>query len=214
MGRTLLALPLAVLAVVGAHPTAVGAQDTKMARGAVTAMAGDSVTVKTADGEMKFGVDSKTVVEARGAGTRGRLAQTLGQPGPKLSEVVKVGQAVEVTYSGMTGMMHAERIRAVTSAASGAKAADQTSSGTVKSVTLTSLTIEGSAGGGATFTHTFAIDPDTRVIAKGAGTAAASSGGKVLITDVVGNGDRVAVTYHPVGDLLHASEIRVTLKKK
>lgn len=90
----------------------------------------------------------------------------------------------------------------------------QRTTGTVESVTLTSLSVKGSAGGGATSMRTYAIDPDTKVIAKGAGTAAAASGGKILITDVVSAGDKVSVSYHLMGDMLHATEVRVTTKKK
>ncbi|MBI3490980.1 MAG: hypothetical protein HY047_04195 [Acidobacteria bacterium] len=208
--RRTLALPLAVLALVTLHPNPLGAQETKMARGTVTAMAGSSITVKSDSGDMTFSVDAKTQVVAVGAGTRAGRAAAAGKSGPMLNEVIKVGQAVEVSYHDMGGAMHASRIRAVSSAGGGTR--DQTSQGTVKSVTLTSLTISGSAGGGATFTRTFAIDPDTKVIAKGAGTAAAAAGGRTPITDIVANGDRVSVSYHPMGEMMHASEVRVTVK--
>lgn len=212
MRRTLVALPLALLAVITLHPTPVAAQDTKMARGTVTAMAGDSVTIKAADGDMKFSVDAKTTVVAIGAGTRAGRAAAAGQPGPTLSEVIKVGQAVEVSYTGMGGSMHATRIRAVASASGGTPANTGSRNGTVTSISLTSITISGSAGGGARATTTFAVDPDTKVIARGAGTAAAAAGGRTPITDIVGNGDTVSVSYHAVGEMLHASEVRVTVK--
>ena len=88
----------------------------------------------------------------------------------------------------------------------------QRTTGLVSSVTTTSLTVSGSAGGGATSSRTYAIDSDTKVIAKGGGTAAAASGGKVLITDIVAAGDRVSVSYRLMGDMLHATEVRVTAK--
>lgn len=88
----------------------------------------------------------------------------------------------------------------------------QHTNGTVDSVTLTSLSIKGSAGGGASSMRTYTIDSDTKVIARGAGTAAASGGGKVVITDVVAAGDRVSVSYRLMGDKLHATEVRVTGK--
>ena len=72
------------------------------------------------------------------------------------------------------------------------------------------MTISGSSGGGAKFTQTFTIDGDTKVVGKGAGTA--TKGGKVIITDLVANGDRVSVSFHDMGDTLHASAVRVTMK--
>jgi hypothetical protein len=221
MKRTLIALALLALAVVGWPTTQLRAQETKMARGTVTALAADSVTVKVGDQEMKFGVDAKTNVEAVGAGTKTRQAQAAGQPGAKLSEVVKVGQPVAVSYHEMGGSLHASRIRAIASvpgagatATAGAAAAGgaKTATGTVKSVAATSMTITGSSGSGATFTQTFTIDSSTKVIGKGAGTAAAAAGGKTAITDLVGNGDHVSVTYHAAGNALHAAEVRVTMK--
>src|SRR6185436_7975773 len=165
------------------------AQPTKTARGTVTAMAADSIGVKVQGTDMKFGVDSKTTVEARGAGT-------------KLSEVVKVGDNVEVTYHDMNGTLHAAKIRAVASPgpATAAEAAPKSSNGTVKSVSGTSLSISGSSGGGATFEQTFTIDSKTKVVGRGAGTKAQAAG------------DKVSVSFHDMGGTLHASEVRVTAK--
>jgi hypothetical protein len=221
MKRTLIALALGALAVVGWPTNQLLAQDTKMARGTVTALGADSLTVKVGEQEMKFSVDAKTNVEAVGAGTRTRQAQAAGQAGPKLSEVVKVGQPVAVSYHEVGGSLHAARIRAIASVPSGAgagagagaaAAGAKTANGTVKTITPTSMTITGSSGSGATFTQTFTIDSSTKVIGKGAGTASAAAGGKTVVTDLVGNGDHVSVTYHAAGNALHAAEIRVTMK--
>jgi uncharacterized protein DUF5666 len=219
MKPTLIALALGALAVVGWPTNQLLAQETKMARGTVTALGADSVTVKVGEQEMKFSVDAKTNVEAVGAGTRTRQAQAAGQAGPKLSEVVKVGQPVAVSYHEQGGSLHASRIRAIASVPSGAGAAAttgaagaKTANGTVKTITPTSMTITGSSGSGATFTQTFTIDSSTKVIGKGAGTAAAAAGGKTAVTELVGNGDHVSVTYHAAGNALHAAEIRVTMK--
>jgi hypothetical protein len=97
MRPLVLALPLAVIAFV-ATSSHVTAQESK-SRGTLTAMAADSITVKVAQTEMKFAVDSKTVVEAPGGGTKSRAAQAAGQAGPKLSDVLKVGDPVEVSYT-------------------------------------------------------------------------------------------------------------------
>ena len=218
MKRTVLALVAAAIGVVIWPATGAFAQqnaNTDKARGTVSALGADSVTVKVRDQEMKFGVTPKTVVEARGAGTKGRAAQAAGQPGPKLSEVVKTGEAVEVSYVDATGgTLRATRIRAIPSVGStgDAKPSEMVSSGTVKSIAANALTISGSAGGGATFTQSFTIEPTTKVIAKGAGTAAAANGGKIAITDAVANGDRVSVSYHEGGGALQASEVHVIIK--
>lgn len=219
MTRTLLALPLAALSIVAWPATPARAQNTNMARGTVTAVAADSVSVKVRDAEMKFSVDSKTQVVAVGAGTKARQATAAGKAGPVLSEVVKVGQAVEVSYSETSGALHASRIRAILTVGSGggsvteAKQAAEVSSGAVTSVSATSLTISGSAGSGASFTQTFTIDAQTKVIGKGAGTAAAAKGGKPTITDLVASGDQVSVSFRDVGGSLHATDVRVLMKK-
>jgi hypothetical protein len=209
-----IALALAVMTLIGV-PAPATAQETKTARGTVAAVAEDGLTVKMAAHEMKFAVDAKTKVEAIGGGTKTRQAQADGKAGPKLTEVLKVGQPVTVTYSESGGTMKAISIRAISSfggtadaAADGAK----TSSGTVKSIAATSMTLTGSGGAGATFNQTFAIDGSTKVIGKGAGTAAAQAGGKTVVTDLVSAGDTVSVTYHTMGTALHAAEIRVTAK--
>jgi len=216
MRGTLLALVVAAIGIVTWPSTQALAQDTSnKTRGTVSALGADSVSVKVRDAEMKFSVTPKTVVEARGAGTAGRQAQAAGKPGPKLSEVVKTGEAVEVSYVEATGgALRATRIRAVASVGGGGedKPSDMVSTGTVKSVTANAMTITGSAGGGATFTQSFTIAPSTKVIAKGAGTAAAASGGKIAITEAVGTGDRVTVSYREAGNALQASEVRVTVK--
>ncbi|HEV8347256.1 MAG TPA: DUF5666 domain-containing protein [Vicinamibacterales bacterium] len=216
MRRTLLALVIAALGIVIWPATQALAQDTgNRTRGTISALGADSITVKARDAEMKFSVTPRTVVEARGAGTRGRQAQAAGNAGPKLSEVVKTGDAVEVSYvDAAGGTLRATRIRAITSAGatSEEKPSDMISSGTVRSVTANAMTISGPSGGGATFTQSFTIDPSTRVVAKGAGTAAAAKGGKIAITEAVGVGDRVSVSYHEAGSALQASEVRVTVK--
>jgi len=209
MKRSLIVFALGALAVAGWPTTQVLAQETK------NALAADSVTVKVGEQEMKFSVDGKTAVEAVGAGTKAKKAQAAGQPGPKLSDVVKVGQPVAVSYRDMGGTLHASRIRAIASvgAAGGGAATDtKTANGTGKSIAGTSMTISGSSGSGATFTQTFSIDGTTKVIGRGAGTASAAAGGKTAVTDLVGNGDHVSVSYHTTGTTLHAAEIRVTSK--
>jgi hypothetical protein len=217
MKRTLIAFALVALAAAGWPAARLAAQEGKMARGTVTAVAADSITVKVGATDIKFSVDAKTNVEAIGAGTKTRQAQAAGAPGPKLTEVVKVGQPVAVSYTESGGSNLATRIRAISSVPNEAGATPgpggtKTSNGTVKSVAATTMTVSGSSGSGATFTQTFTIDNSTKVIGKGAGTASAAAGGKTVVTELVSTGDQVSVTYHAVGNALHAAEIRVTSK--
>ena len=160
-------------------------------------------------------VDAKTVVVATGGGTAERAATAKGTPGPKLADLIKVGDAVEVNYLESGGMRHATNVRRTSSpGAGGGSTSDQraatkaeTASGTVTALSTTSMTISGSSSGGATFTQTYAIDTDTTVVGTGAGTASAK--GKVTITDLVKKGDHVTVTFVPSGTTIRATEVRV-----
>ena len=207
-------------ATLAAAPARSFAQETKTARGTVSIVADDALTIKLPGSQLKFAVDAKTTVEVVGGSTRTRQAQQAGQPGPKLTEVLKVGQPVTVTYTEANGVMHASSVRAISSLGTGAGAsagagaarenAPKTMSGTVTSVSPAQMMIAGSAGLSSTFT--FTIDGSTKVIGRGAGTAAAAAGGKTAITDLVSRGDTVSVSYHQKGNSLHAAEIRVTNK--
>jgi hypothetical protein len=217
MQPVLLGVSFALLSVIWWPTPYALAEDTKVARGTVVAIGGNSLTVKVRDQDMAFAVDSKTFVEARGAGTKARAAQAAGKSGPRLADVVKVGQAVAVTYHEMNGVRQASVVRAVSavSATSGSIASEPeslTSNGTVQSVAPNSMTITGGGGGGASFTQTFMIDERTKVFAKGAGTAAAAKGGRLPFNELVTSGDHVSVSYHKVGGQLHASDVRVTMK--
>lgn len=217
MQSVLLGVSFALLSVIWWPTPYALAADTKVARGTVVAMAGSSLTVKVREQEMKFSVDPNTVIEARGAGTKTRAAQASGKSGPKLTDVLTIGQGVAVTYHEMNGVLHASIVRAVSSVAESASASTSepermVATGTVQSIRANSLTINGGGGGGATFTQTFVIDESTKVFAKGAGTAAAAKGGRAPFTDLVNSGDQVSVSYRKVGDRLHASDVRVTMK--
>ena len=83
----------------------------KSARGTVTAMSGDTVTVKAGTQELKFTVDATTRVVGEGAGTASRAAEAKGATGPKLAEVLKVGDNVEVSYRDSSGMLHATTVQ-------------------------------------------------------------------------------------------------------
>ena len=204
MRRILLfAIPVLVLSCPALSGGLSAAGQDKTARGTVTAMSADSVTVKAGTQELKFSVDDKTTVV--GPGTRTRPT--------KLGDVVAVGKAVVVNYAEMSGMLRASRIQVVTSAGAGggsvaaAAPAAKTASGKVASVAANSLTV---TSGGKDLT--FVVDNSTNVVGRGAGTAAAAAGGRTPITALVGNGDTVSVTYDEVGTTMHAVSVRVTAK--
>jgi len=213
MRRTLVTLSLAAISLVGWTTAQAFAQPAKTARGTVTATAADSVTVRAGTQEMRFTVDAKTIVTASGAGTAARAAEAAGKAGAKLGDVIKVGDNVEVSYHEMGGTMHAASIRKVASAGAGGGGTTEKAmigTGTVDSVTATSLMISGTSGA----KMTFSIDGETKVVGRGVGTAAAAKGGKTTITDLVASGDRVSVSYHKMGDTMHAAEVRITAKAK
>lgn len=208
-----------VLFIVGVGLTAPAAAQDKSARGTVTAVGADSITVKAADRELKFAVDPKTVLIASGAGTAERKADATGKPGPRLGDFVKAGDAVEVTYQETGGTMRASNIRRVNSAGSGGGSmsgeAGETSNGTVDSISGSTLVISGSTGGAGSFKQSFTLDGTTKVVAVGASTATeASKGGKIVLSDFVGVGDQVTVRYRKAGSSLHADEVRVRSKAK
>jgi hypothetical protein len=78
-----------------------------------------------------------------------------------------------------------------------------TASGTVKSVSGTSMVV--SSGGKD---MTFALDGTTKFVGKGLGTKAKS--GPMTATDAVHDGDHVSVSYHDMGGTMHAASVRVT----
>jgi hypothetical protein len=218
MRRTLLTLSLSgLLLTTWLAPQAL-AQDAKSARGTVSALAGDSLTIKAGDQTLTFAVDGKTVLEAEGAGTAARKAAASATAGPKLADFLKTGEAVEVSYREGGGAMRAERVRKVGSVgrAGGTTGSGQTesSTGTVDAVTATSLTISGATGGGGKFKQAFVIDSNTRIVGQGAGTLDAAKGGKMTATDYLKPGDRVTVTYRAMGTALHATEVRVSDRPK
>jgi hypothetical protein len=217
MKRLIAMLGCAVL--LAAAPPAAMAQATKTVKGSVTAVGADSITVKVGGKDMTFAVDAKTHVVAPGGSTKTREAKAEGKAGPMLTEVVKTGQAVEVSYHEKG--MHAATIQRIVdvpapssapaAAAAPAAAKSQTASGVVSAVSGSSLTIKGKAGD-----VTFTVDNKTTVSGTGIGTAArkmTEAGAKPTITDLVHDGDSVSVTYHDVDGAKHASVVRIVRKK-
>jgi len=86
------------------------------------------------------------------------------------------------------------------------KAKTMSASGTVKSVSGSSLTVTAAGGKDMTFT----VDNTTKFVGKGLGTKAKA--GPLTATDAVAAGDRVRVSYHDMGGTLHAANVSVTAK--
>jgi hypothetical protein len=188
----------------------------KTVRGTVTAVAGDSVTVKTLDKDMTFKVDAKTDVIAKGGSTATRAAQAAGASGPKLGDIIKVGEGIEVTYTEEAGVMHAKQIRGDVSVPSAAKpaaaaapsGAKQKATGKVTAVAGDSVTVN---SGGKDWI--FKVDAKTDVIARGGSTApraaqAAGAPGPKL-GDIIKVGEEVEVEFHDMAGVNHATAIRV-----
>ena len=209
MKRFIAMLGCAVL--LAAAPTAAMAQETKTAKGSVTALGANSITVKVGAKDMTFAVDATTKVVAPGGSTKAREAKAEGKAGPMLTEVVKVGDDVEVSYHEKG--MHAATIQAIVPPPARAPAAPKamTATGVVSAVSAGSLTIKGKAGD-----QTFAIDNKTTVEGRGAGTAdrkMREAGEKPTITTFVQEGDTVTVTYRDVAGTNNASLVKIVARR-
>src|SRR5262245_37137916 len=120
MQTAFLAASFAALSIILSPAPFALAQDAKVARGVVTTITGNSLTVKVLDREMLFAIDAKTNVEAPGGSTKQHAAVASGKPGPTLADVMKMGQPVAVTYYEINGALRASKVRAVGSVPSGA----------------------------------------------------------------------------------------------
>lgn len=213
--RALVIPALAAAGLVGTIGLGSAAAQSKTARGTVTAASDSSLTVKAGTVEMTFAIDKDTAVVASGAGTKTREAKAAGASGIKLTDVVKVGTAVAVMYTGTGGAMKATEVRSVLpSAGAGggspaAAPADKRAAGKVKSISAASLTV---TDGGKDWT--FGVNAGTEVLGTGAGTATAAAGGRTAITNLVGVGDTVTVMYKEAGTAMTATSVRVTIKSK
>jgi hypothetical protein len=213
MRSILVALSLTASVLVGPTSPAF-AQSSKVASGTVTSIGASSLTVMVGGQDMKFSVDSKTLVEVKGGSTKAARAAASGTAGPHLVELIKAGQPVAVTYTVTPGSLHATTIKAVPQVASSPAQADATkrSEGVVKALGSDWITISGKGGSGSTFEQTFKFDTATKVYAKGAGTATAARGGSMPFADLVTSGDHVSVSYRAQGNSLLASDVHVTIK--
>jgi uncharacterized protein DUF5666 len=210
MRRVLLVCAAASLAIGLTTSNTTAQEKGKWARGKVTAMAGDTLTVDVKGEPMSFTVDKSTQVLKTGAGTKAREMAKTGEA-PTLTDVLKVGDEVEVHYTESGGKMHATTVRAGVSAPS-STSEDQPRrvEGVVTSVSDTSLSIKRKTGAAMTFT----IGTGTKVVGEGLGTLAREKGvmGAMKFTDTIKPGETVEVEYKTEDGKMHARTVTV-LKK-
>lgn len=214
MRRAFIGIAAGVFAVVVTAPAAL-AQDTKSVRGTVTAVTGNSITVKAAGKDYTFTIDKATEVEAPGGGTAQRAAQKAGEAGIHVAEVIKVGTGAEVRYHDMGGTLHAARIRGGLPPSEGSVSQDKPDkpksisvTGTVTAITNDSVTV--STGPSAS---TFAIDKNTKIIGEGVGTLSRKlkeAGKGMTATDAIGVGDSVSVS----GDAAAKTAASINITRK
>ena len=171
-------------------------------RGKVSAVTATSVTVMFKGKPMTFSIGKDTDFVGEGLGTASRKAGGL-----KLAEVLKVGDGVEVHYTGSGTAMQATEIRTGATGEGMSEAAGESASGQISALTGKSVTIKSGSG-----EMMFAIDPATRVIGRGAGTAtqkAKATGKDLGIADLLKVGEDVVVSYRTDGSSRVANNIRV-----
>jgi len=98
----------------GAEATSSSDDSGDSASGQIAAVTASSLTIKATSGEMTFSVDAKTRVLGRGAGTEAEKKRAAGS-GPTITDLVKVGEDVVVTYrtSGSTRLATEVRVRSL-----------------------------------------------------------------------------------------------------
>lgn len=209
-------VPFVVAVLIALFVAAASAAPETWARGAITAMGPDSITLDVKGQAMTFKVTPETDVIAPGAGTKAReVAKTTGEK-PKFSDLLKVGDQVEVRYSESGGAMTADMIRAGISAgamtsAEASKGAMKKAEGAVTAMSADSLSIKGADGTAVTFM----VDDKLRVVGEGLGTMEkqkAAKGAKVTLAEAVAVGDTVQVMYTEMGEMKHASTVVVRKK--
>ena len=108
-----LALPLLVLSL-AAWPAVSSAADKPknqlLPNGTVKSVSQTSLTVSGKDKEMTFVVDAKTQVVGKGIGTKSAAAA--GKP--KVADLLKEGDRVNVTYQAAGPTMRASKIEVIT----------------------------------------------------------------------------------------------------
>ena len=190
---------------------AVQAQETQWVRGTVTAIAGDTITVKVAGQDMTFAVDkNKTRVVAPGGGTAQRKAEQKGEGGVEITQLLKVGEGVEVRYTDTGTAKHATEIHGgIAKTAMEQSPQGKNVRGKVTAVANDKLTVNAAGKD-----YEFTIDSKTRPVGTGLGTKTAElkkAGKTPTLPDFIATGDTVLVSAGPD---MKATEVRVIAKAK
>ena len=200
----LLALGTAFVVVMG---PATAAAQTKEIRGSAVAVSDSSLTVKAGEQTLSFAINRDTLVEAKGASTRTRQAEAVGKsPAIKVTDYVKAGDPVLVSYRQADGRNLALTVRPISSVGTSGAAAEHAKNvqARVKSINGNALILDQDG-----HDLTFAIDRDTDVLAVGGTRATKKAGGSQPITNLVHTGDIVRVEYREAGGSMKALEIQV-----
>jgi hypothetical protein len=190
-----------VLAAVAVMPLGARAQEYRWVRGEVTAITDGAVTVYVADPDLNltFALDQSSVVFAKGAGS---WVHPPEQTHPKLSNIVRIGDTVEVHYTRQGPRNHAGLIF---TAETTVQQAGRSLAGRVWAVSAGSLTVEADGR-----EYTFAVAPTTRMIGPGFGSRQ-SPGDKQepKFTDLVVRNDILLVYFRMDAATMLATEIRM-----
>jgi hypothetical protein len=200
------ALTFGTALVVALGPTTADAQN-KEIRGNAVAVSDSSLTLKAGEQTLSFVIEKGTLVEAKGASTRTRRAEAIGDsPAIKVTDYVKSGDPVLVSYRVVDGKNFATVVRPISAAGGTSASADSAKNvqAKVKSISGNTLILDQSGRD-----WTFAIDRDTDVKAVGGSHATRKAGGSLPITEFVHVGDIVRVEYWEAGGSMKAREIQV-----
>lgn len=199
-------LALGTAFVVAAHATA-EAQN-KEIRGIAVAVSDSSLTLKAGEQTLSFVIERGTLVEAKGASTRTRQAEGVGKsPEIKVTDYVKAGDPVLVSYRQADGKNVALTVRPISAVGTSGQAAAESAKNVqakVKSISSNALILDRDGRD-----MTFTLDRNTDVVAVGGTRAAKRAGGAQPITDLVHAGDIVRVEYREAGGSMKALEIQV-----
>ena len=200
-----LALATAFVVVVG---SATAAAQTKEIRGSAVAVSDSSLTVKAGEQTLSFAINRDTLVEAKGASTRTRQAEAVGKsPAIKVTDYVKAGDPVLVSYRQADGRNLALTVRPISAVGTNGAAAAESAKNVqakVKSISGNALILD-QDGHDLTFT----VDRETHVLAVGGTRATKKAGGSQPLTDFVHAGDIVRVEYREAGGAMKALEIQI-----
>ena len=190
-----------VLAAVALMPLDARAQEYRWVRGEVTAITDGAVTVYVADPDLNltFALDQSSVVFAKGAGA---WVHPPEQTHPKLSNIVRIGDTVEVHY---TREGPRNRAGLIFTAGTTVQQAGRSLAGRVWAVSAGNLTVEADG-----WEYTFAVAFTTRIVGPGFGSRQSPGDKeKPKLADLVVRNDILLVYFRMDGATMLATEIRM-----